>query len=90
MRRLHPLDSLLIKLLGKQGLLKREALTYLHRKVLRLTREEIQRVKQLETHAGFKAKETYVQKLLAQKRETLFVQLSQQLNYSLSHQDTST
>ena len=36
MRRLHPLDSLLINLLGQQGLIKREALKHLNDKVYRL------------------------------------------------------
>lgn len=80
MRRLHPLDSLLIKLLGKQGLIKREALIHINDNVYRLTPEEIELAKQEESRAGQKAKEDYIKQLLEHKREAFFTKLDQQLN----------
>ncbi len=89
MRRLHPIDSLVIKLLGKQGLIKREALKYLNDKVYRLTPEEVELAMQEASRAGQKAKEAYIEQLIERKRETFFAELSHQLNQPLSHQDKS-
>ncbi|WP_050569126.1 hypothetical protein [Vibrio campbellii] len=89
MRRLHPLDSLLINLLGQQGLIKREALKHLNDKVYRLTPEEIKLVKQKELRAGQKAKEAYIKQLLEHKREVFFTKLNHELNHSLQPQDKS-
>ncbi|MFM2623572.1 hypothetical protein [Vibrio owensii] len=87
MRRLHPLDSLLIKLLGKQGLIKREALRHLNDNVYRLTPEEIELAKQEESRAGQKAKEAYIEQLLERKREAFFTKLNHQLNAPFPPQD---
>ncbi|MGR5160078.1 hypothetical protein [Vibrio owensii] len=79
----------MIKLLGKQGLIKREALKYLNNKVYRLTPEEVEFAMQEASRAGQKAKEAYIEQLIERNRETFFTELNHQLNHSLQPQDKS-
>lgn len=76
-RKLHPLDTKIIKLMQeKRGLLKKEAQTLLKQEVYKLSFEEVNKVKVYAEHFGLSSQTQLLNEIHDLRREALVAQLS--------------